>query len=332
MSQTLARPAPRQRLPQAGAIAPGKFRNPQRCADGATRAAVDFRKLETLWFNTGTLCNIQCPNCYIESSPANDRLVYLARDEVAGFLDEIARDALGTRQIGLTGGEPFMNPDIIPILEDILARGFEALVLTNAMQPMMRPHMRKGLSELHRRFGAQLILRVSLDHYAQACHDLERGPGSWRKTLQGLRWISQQGIVLHVAGRTFWEEDEAELRAGFAELFARENLALDARDPEQLILFPEMAAGSDVAEITAECWDILKVDPASLMCATGRMVVKRKGAERPAVVACTLLPYDRRFEMGETLAQASARVALNHPHCARFCVLGGGSCAGKNRA
>ena len=58
------------------------------------------------------------------------------------------------------------------------------------------------------------------------------------------------------------------------------------------------------------------------------MVIKRKGADRPAVVACTLLPYDGQFALGDTLADAPRSVALNHPHCARFCVLGGASCSG----
>ena len=63
------------------------------------------------------------------------------------------------------------------------------------------------------------------------------------------------------------------------------------------------------------------------MCSSARMVVKRKGAARPAVLACTLLPYDERFELGPTLAGASGAVPLNHPHCAKFCVLGGGACS-----
>jgi len=57
------------------------------------------------------------------------------------------------------------------------------------------------------------------------------------------------------------------------------------------------------------------------------MVVKRKGAAEPTVVACTLLPYDARFELGLTLREASHAVPLNHPHCAKFCVLGGGACS-----
>jgi hypothetical protein len=88
-----------------------------------------------------------------------------------------------------------------------------------------------------------------------------------------------------------------------------------------------MDAAADVPEITTACWGILRKSPDSLMCASSRMVVKRRGAARPAVVACTLLPYDPRFELGATLAEASAPVALNHPHCATFCVLGGAACS-----
>jgi hypothetical protein len=82
-----------------------------------------------------------------------------------------------------------------------------------------------------------------------------------------------------------------------------------------------------VPEITTACWGILKKSPDSVMCASARMVVKRKGAERPAVVACTLLPYDPQFELGSTLAESVGAVRLNHPHCAKFCVLGGAACS-----
>lgn len=66
------------------------------------------------------------------------------------------------------------------------------------------------------------------------------------------------------------------------------------------------------------------------MCASARMIVKRKGALQPTVVACTLLPYDSAFELGATLADATRPVKLNHRYCARFCVLGGASCSGRS--
>src|SRR5260370_3188539 len=119
---------------------PRKFRDPFVTVAGEPRAQVALRALDTLWLNTGTLCNLTCQHCYIESSPKNDRLVYLGAAEVAGYLDEIERLSLGTGLIGFTGGEPFMNPELPALLELALARGFPALALTHAMQPI---HKRK---------------------------------------------------------------------------------------------------------------------------------------------------------------------------------------------
>jgi uncharacterized Fe-S cluster-containing radical SAM superfamily protein len=304
-----------------------KFSDPLVTAGGEARATVRLRALETLWFNTGTLCNIECARCYILSSPTNDALAYLSAAEVAGYLDEIRDRALPTREIGFTGGEPFMNPEICAMARDALARGHEVLILTNAMRPMMRPGMRAELAALIAEFGGRLTLRVSLDHYRAAEHDAERGPGSFESSLAGMRWLRDRGARLAVAGRTLWGEPEHEARAGFARLFAREGLRVDAHDPAALVQFPELDERAEVPEITTACWGILGKSPDSVMCANARMVVKRRGAAHPVVLACTLLAYDARFELGRTLADADRPVALNHPHCAKFCVLGGARCS-----
>src|SRR3954471_4146261 len=115
----------------ARCLEPGKFRDPLRTASGERRARVALRALDTLWFNTGTLCNLTCGHCYIESSPRNDRLVYLSVADVRQYLDEIAALRLGTGLIGFTGGEPFLNPHVVEILDLTLRRGFRVLVLTN---------------------------------------------------------------------------------------------------------------------------------------------------------------------------------------------------------
>ena len=304
---------------------PDKFRDPDWTADGQRRAQVALARLDTLWINTGTLCNLTCRNCYIESSPTNDRLVYLSAAEVSAYLDEIADLGLPTKEIGFTGGEPLMNPDLLAMLEETLARGFQALVLTNAMRPMMK--IADGLLALRARFGAKLVIRVSLDHYTQTLHEVERGPRSWDPTIKGLQWLAEEGFNLRVAGRSCWGEPECETRKGYARLFAERGIPVDAQNREALVIFPEMDATLDVPEITESCWDILGVAPEAVMCATSRMVVKRKGEDRPVVMPCTLLPYGDDFAMGHSLAQSAQPVKLNHPHCARFCVLGGGSCS-----
>lgn len=303
-----------------------KFSDPDWSAKGERRAWVQPTGLRTLWFNTGTLCNITCRGCYIESSPHNDRLVYLSRGEASKFLEEARRDHPSLHEIGFTGGEPFMNPDIVGMIDDALSSGYRTLVLTNAMKPMR--HHDGALLDLRSRFANRFAIRVSLDHFTPSGHEQIRGPRSWAPTIEGLRWLAANGFDLAVAARLMGKEDDAVMRRGFAALFAQNDIKLDANDPHRLVLFPEMDETADVPEITDRCWDILGKKPSDVMCASSRMVVKRKGAARPVVVSCTLLPYDDRFELGESLKAANRPVSLNHPHCAKFCVLGGASCSG----
>lgn len=304
-----------------------KFANPTLTAKGEARATVALSNPETLWFNTGTLCNIECVNCYIESSPSNDRLVYITAAEVRDYLDQLDARKWHVREIGFTGGEPFMNPQIIDMTRASLERGYDVLILTNAMRPMMRKSMRAGIEALQSEFGDKLTFRISVDHWSPEYHDQERGAGTFDKTLEGMRWLRDAGIKMAIAGRTVWGESDAEARAGYAQLFAEEGFDIDAANPGATVLFPEMDETVDVPEITTECWSILNKSPTDVMCASSRMVVKRKGATKPSVLACTLLPYSAEFELGATLADAEGDVALNHPHCAKFCVLGGASCS-----
>ncbi|MCI5097119.1 MAG: radical SAM protein [Rhodobacteraceae bacterium] len=305
----------------------GKFQDIFVTADGQTRASVPLTKPETLWINTGTLCNIECANCYILSSPTNDALVYFTEAELRDYLDQLETRNWQVREIGFTGGEPFMNPDMIAMARAALERGYDVLILTNAMRPMMRKSIKAGLLELQERFGDKLTLRISVDHFKPDLHDIERGEGSFEITLEGMRWLRDNGFRMAVAGRSLWGETDADSRAGYAALFRENGFDIDAANPGETVLFPEMDETVEVPEITTSCWGILNKTPDSVMCASSRMVVKRRGAERPSVIACTLLPYSEEFEMGHSLEEAERDVHLNHPHCAKFCVLGGASCS-----
>ncbi len=304
-----------------------KFSHPGLTAKGETRASVALTGAKTLWFNTGTLCNITCVNCYIESSPENDRLAYLTAAEMVPYLDEIEALNWPVEEIAFTGGEPFLNPEIIAMIEAGLARGYAVLVLTNAMKPMMRARVQDGLLRLKDRYGDKLTLRISLDHFDSKLHDKERGVGAYDITIKGMQWLRDHGFRMALAGRTVWGDSEGDSRAGYAALYAKHGFKIDAYNPAMTVLFPEMDERVEVPEITTACWGILNKSPNDVMCASSRMVVKRKDAEKPAVLACTLLAYSEEFEMGQTLREAEADVKLNHRHCAKFCVLGGASCS-----
>jgi uncharacterized Fe-S cluster-containing radical SAM superfamily protein len=306
------------------------FVDPAWTARGEKRATVALARLETLWFNTGTLCNIDCAHCYIESSPKNDRLAYLTLSDVLPFLDEIEDFAQAVSLIGFTGGEPFMNPAFVAILEETLRRGFETLTLTNALKPMER--WKPDIVRLAGAYGSRVRIRVSLDDFRPETHDAERGEGAFAQAVDGLLWLLRAGVHVEVAARLFAGDSEGFLRRGFAGLFQACGAGVDCDDAQALVLLPEMREGAAPPEITEACWGILGLSPNDVMCSNARMVVKRKGAAAPAVAACTLLPYDARFELGATLAEASKPVPLLHPYCATFCVLGGGSCGSARHA
>lgn len=304
----------------------GKFQDPYVTAKGEDRAHVALENPQTLWFNTGTLCNIECENCYILSSPTNDALVYLTADEVSDYLDQLDSRKWGVKEIAFTGGEPFMNPEMIEMAKRSLERGYEVLILTNAMLPMQRKRVKEGLLAL-KSYGDKLTFRISVDHWSEDLHDKERGKGSFAKTVQGMQWLRDNGFQMAVAGRTVWGETDTDSRKGYAELFLKHDFNIDAYNPGTTVLFPEMDEKVEVPEITTACWGILDKSPTQVMCSNSRMVVKHKGADTPSVIACTLLPYEPEFDMGPTLEDAERPVQLNHPHCAKFCVLGGANCS-----
>jgi hypothetical protein len=276
---------------------------------------VSLERIETLWVNTGTLCNLSCTKCFMDSTPVNDSLSYFPLADLQMILAD--KPAYLT-EIGFTGGEPFMNPDIMPMLETALAAGCSVLVLTNAMRPLQRHQA--ALASLIKRYPGCVKIRVSLDHYMPAQHEALRGAGSFAPSMAGLTFLVAAGAELSVASRTPWGETEAMMRAGFGRLFAEHDIKLDAQDPADLILFPEMDEAALSLPVTSAALAALPADK-PLMCRSSRMVLRRKGVDQANFVPCTLLP-------DVTLAEIGSPVTLDHPHCGQFCVYGGASCVG----
>jgi len=303
-------------------LSDNKFKNQKVTADGSNRAFIEARNIKTLWFNTGTLCNIECKNCYIESSPKNDSLAYLTFEEVKSFIDEAIDKNLGTNEIGFTGGEPFMNKDIMKMIDYSLNKNFKVLVLSNAMKPML--NRTKELIKLNH---SNLTIRVSIDHYEKEKHEEIRGKNTYDVMMQGLKWLNENNFNYTLATRLLWKEKEEDLRKNFGTFIKNNNLRLDINSPKELVTFAEMDEKIDTPEITTSCWDILNKDPNDIMCSWSRMVVRKKNSKNPSVIACTLLPYADEFDLGETLTNSLQKIYLNHKHCSKFCVLGGSSCS-----
>jgi MoaA/NifB/PqqE/SkfB family radical SAM enzyme len=237
-------------------------------------------------------------------------------------MNEAKQERFSLSEIGFTGGEPFMNKDFPKMLTHAVKQGLDVLVLTNAMKPMLNKKEEILMIDRDR-----LTFRISIDHVDKIKHEEIRGANSYEPMMEGLRWLRDNGFKMSLATRLMWDESEEETRKAFAKFILKNQLPIDAYSMKDLVTFTEMDIKKDTPEITTECWSILNKNPKTVMCSSSRMIVKKKGNEKLSVIACTLLPYDEAFDLGSSLKSSMQRIYLNHPHCSKFCVLGGSSCS-----
>ena len=300
-----------------------KFTNQLKTLNGDDRAFVEFTDWQTLWLNSGTKCNLACEHCYIESSPTNDRLEFIKLEDVLEHIIDFSKVDNSKKRIGITGGEPFINPHILDIIKEVLSRNISVLVLSNGVNVMNRVITK--LEQLNEQFPNKLSIRISLDHYTREIHEKERGLNTFTKAVDAIELLYTKQIPFSVAGRSLQSEDMEQASNSYIKLLKEREIPLSK---DQLVIFPEMDLDKDVPEISTKCWDILKKSPDQQMCASERMIVKQKGKDKVQFQACTLLAYQEEFNMGSTLKESTeGAVHLNHPFCAQFCVLGGASCS-----
>jgi pyruvate-formate lyase-activating enzyme len=143
-----------------------------------------------LWLYTNFHCNLACDYCAVASSPkAAPRT--LSADTFRALVDEAV--AAGFTELYVTGGEPFLHPDIIDLLDHASAQ-LPTVVMTNAM--LLRGRRADGLTDLADR---KLTVQTSLDGATAATHDLHRGTGSWQRTIDGIRHLIDLGLPPRVA-------------------------------------------------------------------------------------------------------------------------------------
>ena len=267
-----------------------------------------MRALDTLWFQVaGTLCNIECTHCFISSSPTNRSHAMLSLAEVEARLPE-AR-ALGVREYYFTGGEPFLNREMIPILAVTLKQG-PATVLTNGM--LLTPRICEQLRELADGSEYSLDLRVSLDGFDRETHEAIRGAGAWDRAMSGLHNLANVSInpVITVTETALGIRSDSG-RSQFLELirswgFSRPRLKV-------LPLFrlgAEQTRTGGYAEwerLTVDTFDEAEAD--RLQCSSCRMVTSK------GVYVCPILIDMPEARMGSTLAETLRPFPLRFGAC-----------------
>ncbi len=269
---------------------------------------VTLAHLDDLWFQvSGTLCNLTCKHCFISCSPHNRSFGFLDLAAVQRSLDESV--ALGVKEYYFTGGEPFLNPDMVAILERTLEYG-PATVLTNATVFKEEWLARVEQADAASRYS--LEFRVSLDGFTPEENDPIRGDGVFGRTMRGVRQLLAHGFLpIITVTRTRDNQDEYQMVEGFLSMLRGQGY-----ERPRLKLLPTLRLGAEqgrqrgyLAEERVTPAMMEGFDQGQLICHHSRIVTDR------GVFVCPILIEAPDGRLGTTLAESLTPFALSEQAC-----------------
>lgn len=269
---------------------------------------VQLTALDELWFQvSGTLCNLECTHCFISCSPKNDTFGYLSLDTVRRMLDESLQ--YGVKEYYFTGGEPFLNREMVPILETTLKYG-PATVLTNGT--ILKPEWLQRLRTAEDASIYCLEFRVSIDGPTPEVNDPIRGDRTFERAMRGVGLLTEHGFLpIITMTRTWNEREDAEILVAFRKVLAEHGCTRP-----RLKILPRLKIGAEeqrtcgyeeYERVTPEM--MVEFDESQLICSHSRVVTDR------GVYVCPILLDAPDANLGGTLEQSMGAYPLRHGAC-----------------
>ena len=270
--------------------------------------SVGLESLDELWFQVaGTRCNLECSHCFISCSPSNDRFGFLSLETVRSQLEDSVRH--GVREYYFTGGEPFLNKELIPILKLTLQYG-PATVLTNAT--FLKPEWIETLRQAEDASLYCLEFRVSIDGPDPATNDPIRGEGTFDKAINGVALLVESGFLPIITMTRVWDEvDDQKVLGQF-----RKVLAEHGYHRPRLKILPRLKIGAEAnrtegyGRFDRVTHELLKeFDLGQLICNHSRVVTDR------GIAVCPILLDSPGAILGQTLEEADRDFPLTYGAC-----------------
>ncbi len=269
---------------------------------------VRLSHLDHLWFQVaGTLCNLTCHHCFISCSPKNDSFGFLSLTTVERYLQESISH--GVKEYYFTGGEPFLNPEMVPILTTTLQYG-PATVLTNGT--VLKDEWLTTLAEAEANSVYSLEFRVSIDGYSPETNDPIRGAGTFQRALDGLQKLVQFGFLpIITATRTWPDSEDTQILQQFTATLE----GIGYQRP-RIKLLPTLQIGAeetrthgyrDSERISTEM--LTDYDVSQLVCEHSRIVTDR------GVHVCPILIDAPASLLGQSLKESTQPFAVTHGAC-----------------
>jgi MoaA/NifB/PqqE/SkfB family radical SAM enzyme len=269
---------------------------------------IELSHLDDLWFQVaGTLCNLTCHHCFISCHPKNHNFGFLTLDCVKAFLAESVR--YGVKEYYFTGGEPFLNPELVAMLKETLRYG-PATVLTNGT--VLKDEWLDELREAETASPYSLELRISIDGYSAEMNDPIRGERTFERAMFGVRKCLEFGFLPIITIARTWDESDDEAVISRFEWVLKQAGCSRPR----LKILPTLRLGAEVERTHGYALDervsaemLVDYDRSKLICDHSRIVTDR------GVHVCPILVEAPESRLGSTLTDSRVSFALRHGAC-----------------
>ncbi len=269
---------------------------------------VELKSFDELWFQvSGTLCNLECAHCFISCSPKNNSFGYLSLETVEKHLKESVPK--GVKEYYFTGGEPFLNREILPILELALQYG-PVTVLTNGT--VLKPEWLEQLWKVEQGTDYSLEFRVSIDGPTPETNNPIRGERTFERAMQGVSMLVEQSFLPIITMTRTWDEsEEQEILSAFRKVLAEHGCTRP-----RLKVLPRLQMGAEVKRTEGYGqYDIVthemmqEFDESQLICSHSRVVTDK------GIAVCPILLEAPDAILGQSLDEATVPFALSHGAC-----------------
>lgn len=269
---------------------------------------IELRSLDELWFQVaGTVCNLTCHHCFISCSPQNHSFEFLTFEQVEMALQQSAQH--GVREYYFTGGEPFLNKDLVRMLVRTLDDG-PATVLTNGT--VLKPEWLYCLRQAEENSGFSLEFRVSIDGPTADINDPVRGDGTFERAMDGVMLLCEHDFLPIITMTQTWDDSESpQMLDEFRNVLQKHGCTRP-----RLKILPRLKIGAEESRtegyghterITQQMMDGFDRD--QLLCHHSRIVTNR------GVYVCPILLEADDAKMGDTLSESLQPFALAHGAC-----------------
>lgn len=265
-----------------------------------------------LWFFTGSRCNLECTHCYVESGPYANKHPFLRFETFKKHLTDALKIGYEKLDIYFTGGEPFINPEIVEMLRESMKYS-DTTVLTNGTR--ITENIAQDLATIQTNSSHKLILRVSLDGPTPELNDVIRGEGTFNLAGKGIKNLVKHGLIPIITTMRSWEKStDKQIKEQFVDLLVEDIGVPEGK--EHLKILPPLRIGREAERsrpyidkelFTETCFT--NYDYTKLQCCKCRMISEN------GVWVCPILINEDGARMGTTLHETTKSFSMTYMAC-----------------